>query len=377
MAHGGKRVTNKVKECVCDHCGAFFNFNNIGRVPKYCSTECRNKSRLKKNGVLIECRQCKKEFLSLKADSLYCSRKCAGAINIKETHYRTKHTIICPICKEPFQSIDRKQICCSPECASKYRGENAKKYYFCEYCREQFYKPNGYRIKYCSRDCLVKALHEKTIKNAERKAEIRAANLIHKNCAECGKKFSTGFHFKIYCSDECCYTGNLKLKREQWAEVYEPKTFICKECGIQYTTSCGNPRSSFCSDNCLNKYCNRMYQKNRKRLMKKAYRASVSFKKIYQRDEGICQICGLPVAYDTSSEKAWSATVDHIVPLSVGGVHHPDNCQLTHRMCNSMKLQEDGNYKIDWDELIQKNPQRWGYWLDEYKSYMKYKSILL
>ena len=51
---------------------------------------------------------------------------------------------------------------------------------------------------------------------------------------------------------------------------------------------------------------------------------------IYERDRGICQLCKKPVAQAKMS-------LDHIIPLSRGGGHTPDNLQLTHLTCNLRK----------------------------------------
>ncbi len=50
---------------------------------------------------------------------------------------------------------------------------------------------------------------------------------------------------------------------------------------------------------------------------------------IFERDGWICQLCAEPVESDP--------TIDHIVPLSVGGEDSPENVQLAHRSCNSSK----------------------------------------
>jgi hypothetical protein len=58
--------------------------------------------------------------------------------------------------------------------------------------------------------------------------------------------------------------------------------------------------------------------------------APVSFKAIWERDRGVCQICHLPV-------ERTEASLDHILPLSLGGTHEPRNVRLTHRACNSRR----------------------------------------
>ena len=52
--------------------------------------------------------------------------------------------------------------------------------------------------------------------------------------------------------------------------------------------------------------------------------------KVYQRDEGICGICGEDIDQE-------DLTIDHIVPLIRGGQHTHDNVQATHRWCNAAK----------------------------------------
>ena len=70
------------------------------------------------------------------------------------------------------------------------------------------------------------------------------------------------------------------------------------------------------------------------------YDSEVTLKRLLRRQNGICQICGLPV-----DESDWNGlrmgkkypTIDHIVPISLGGSHTWDNVQLAHMICNSTK----------------------------------------
>ena len=51
---------------------------------------------------------------------------------------------------------------------------------------------------------------------------------------------------------------------------------------------------------------------------------------IFDRDDWICGLCGEPVRRD-------EATLDHVVPLSLGGQHDPTNLRLAHGSCNSRR----------------------------------------
>lgn len=48
-----------------------------------------------------------------------------------------------------------------------------------------------------------------------------------------------------------------------------------------------------------------------------------------------CVICGQEVDKTIKYPDAWSATVDHIVPVSMGGTNEISNLALAHFKCNS------------------------------------------
>lgn len=77
---------------------------------------------------------------------------------------------------------------------------------------------------------------------------------------------------------------------------------------------------------------------------------------IYKRDEGICQICGLPVYDCKSAPKRLRPQYDHIVPLCAGGTNTRGNIQLTHAFCNNHK--NTGNADVDYCKEIIGNELR-------------------
>ena len=68
--------------------------------------------------------------------------------------------------------------------------------------------------------------------------------------------------------------------------------------------------------------------------LRAAFIAPVDAIAIYGRDQGRCHICGRKV-------KPKDASMDHLIPLSLGGTHEPVNVRLAHRKCN-MKRQHRG-----------------------------------
>jgi len=61
-----------------------------------------------------------------------------------------------------------------------------------------------------------------------------------------------------------------------------------------------------------------------------AYVENIDRNLIYDRDNGICQICGELVPKN-------EMTIDHIIPLAKDGIHSYNNVQLAHSVCNSSK----------------------------------------
>lgn len=71
--------------------------------------------------------------------------------------------------------------------------------------------------------------------------------------------------------------------------------------------------------------------RRRKALVKGATEIETfSKEEIWERDRGICGICGLP-----ANEDYWH--LDHVIPLSRGGNHTRKNVQVSHPNCNLSK----------------------------------------
>lgn len=75
----------------------------------------------------------------------------------------------------------------------------------------------------------------------------------------------------------------------------------------------------------------------------------------------------MAVHTDKFCDDSWGGTIDHIVPLSVGGEHSMSNCQLAHRICNSLKGTADDGFAIDWKEKSMEN----NYWSAKFNSYLE------
>ncbi len=69
--------------------------------------------------------------------------------------------------------------------------------------------------------------------------------------------------------------------------------------------------------------------------------------KVAERDKWCCQLCGGKVARDGRSKKdPMGPSLDHIVPVSLGGTHTWANVQLAHLRCNVSKGNRPANEQL-------------------------------
>jgi len=220
---------------------------------------------------------------------------------------------------------------------------------------------------------MTSAIHQRTI---ERHKDDPPPVVYKRICPECGSEFNTAFPAHIYCSRACSYSGNLRSMRIKYAADYIPKSFVCKECGLEVTSNYGEKRREYCCLTCAYKNARRKehatdrhkkyvrhYKKLREKQLAEAFVEAVNYDEIFERDGGICTVCGLPALKDKFEDNYWSGTIDHIIPLSVGGKHSMSNCQLAHRVCNSLKSNRIDFDGVDWEEKAKND----NYWMAKYQ----------
>ncbi|WP_442972495.1 HNH endonuclease [Rhodococcus sp. BH5] len=66
---------------------------------------------------------------------------------------------------------------------------------------------------------------------------------------------------------------------------------------------------------------------------------------LWQRDGNQCRICDQSIDMMLTYPDMMRASVDHILPYSLGGTHHESNLQLAHLRCNLIKQKRIG-FKI-------------------------------
>jgi 5-methylcytosine-specific restriction endonuclease McrA len=96
------------------------------------------------------------------------------------------------------------------------------------------------------------------------------------------------------------------------------------------------------------KYCSKKCQDQNKWTMKDGYRYLFPLEEVYERDNGICYLCGEPC--DWNDKEIVNGYVvygnrypsrDHVIPKSKGGKNTIDNIRLAHRICNTWKRDDN------------------------------------
>lgn len=131
-----------------------------------------------------------------------------------------------------------------------------------------------------------------------------------------------------------------------WAQEFKQNKIgwkACPECGALHLTK----NSKYCSDKCRRRAANRSVSRHKDKRLNSGniVDKDIDLKKLYARDHGICWICGDKCEYsdqwiDENGSFCVGAlypSIDHVVPLSRGGLHAWDNVKLAHHYCNTLK----------------------------------------
>lgn len=223
-------------------------------------------------------------------------------------------------------------------------------------------RSNARRHKECEK-AFAKELREKTNGKFEYVSGYYRGKAVIR-CNTCGSEYqrSTDMRKGIECPT-CAIEMREKRKQgrnlirilDSMREYALDKT--CKECSKTFHST--STTAMYCSDACRRKASNRRktisggtngfrhyYRRKYGNSYREYFDPSISLKKLYERDGGICQICGEPCDWN---DREWGTngptypSIDHINPRANGGAHQWENVQLAHCMCNSCKRDLDND----------------------------------
>lgn len=121
---------------------------------------------------------------------------------------------------------------------------------------------------------------------------------------------------------------------------------VCLTCGQTYCIAVtGYNSTKYCSSNCqVNRYRKDHDKRRFTRIYGRHHDSGITLKRLYERDNGKCYLCGGQCDYKDCIKQSgiFSAgqqypSIDHVVPISKGGLHTWDNVKLAHKGCNERK----------------------------------------
>lgn len=135
----------------------------------------------------------------------------------------------------------------------------------------------------------------------------------------------------------------LKVEFQKAVVNYKVQKFnVCKCCNGLFI---GTGKQIFCSAECRKRYNDAKKKDRRIRKIKEVQKDVIDIKRLYERDKGICHLCGGLCDWNDYIIKngvfiAGNSypSIDHITPISRNGEHSWTNVKLAHRICNTRRM---------------------------------------
>jgi 5-methylcytosine-specific restriction endonuclease McrA len=185
---------------------------------------------------------------------------------------------------------------------------------------------------YCSKDC-TNAGYQR------RRSTRRAVARIDTTCVTCGTKFTPPKANQTSCSRKCWLVANgLRL-----AEPHPERVCALPECDKVFT-----PKRHL--DRCCGRVHGRLLTDvesfHKRRAIKRGTATRpVRLDEIAERDGNRCHICRRKIGRHVYPHPR-SRSLDHLVPLTKGGEHTPENVRLACLGCNVAKGNRGGNEQL-------------------------------
>lgn len=125
-------------------------------------------------------------------------------------------------------------------------------------------------------------------------------------------------------------------RKQRYGDPLSEPMGVCVICDAPFVRT--GPRHKCCSIDCRKELVARAgYAKKRRTLEVQGTVEKFSRTEIFQRDNWMCHICGGPIDRDADPRTSKAASLDHLIPLSLGGEHSRANTRAAHHGCNARK----------------------------------------
>lgn len=196
----------------------------------------------------------------------------------------------------------------------------------CESCGCEFavHPRERHRRRFCSEACRVRE-HRRRAGSFVRSPTPDAV------CAWCSERFVRRRPQNVCCSSVCSRRWGLaeKVRKFREGQARHP----CPACGCEVV---GGRSNSYCAGCAPGSRAEGWRRKNRRRRMARRMSTAGAYTltEIAERDGFRCHLCGGSVSMSLSGMEKWGPTIDHLLPISLGGLDDRANVALAHRVCN-------------------------------------------
>ena len=153
----------------------------------------------------------------------------------------------------------------------------------------------------------------------------------------CPKCHVTHSSTRSWCASCNAEDMRLRYRRSQGIDAEVSAGPSCDECGSDLVAAANHRTVTmirrYCSSACCNRAKCRRRRVARAGLPVERYAAA----DVFQRDGWVCRLCDEPVDRDARWPEGRCATIDHVLPVSLGGADVLDNVQTAHFSCNISK----------------------------------------
>ena len=162
-------------------------------------------------------------------------------------------------------------------------------------------------------------------------------------CAGCDKTIVPGpreRNKRRWCS-ESCRTGAWAASNRERVRA-NSRALAARRAPVVHTLTCVSCRNTFSSDRLGRKYCSRPCAYRQAYLARRARHAGAerspyTVRDVVEQGDGTCGICRTPIDMNLAYPNPGASSIDHVVPLSIGGSDTLANVQLAHLGCNWAK----------------------------------------
>lgn len=263
--------------------------------------------------------------------------KCGGK--------KTQTAVICKKCETTCE-CGGKKCSVAVKCMNCVRKVDVRP---CVVCGKAITKRESWHgvRKTCSNECMAIQRQRSAVAGAMAVKKIACSNIsrLREQLTMQIQKQERRKRFCICCGVPCqnkefchrCF-GNIK----EWARRLDKKK-TCSVCGIVFDNRISQSTSA-CSDACRRQTeaavnTRRNTRHKRRVLTGRSVVTKLNIQSIYVRDNWQCVYCGCRVYnYKAGGHLSGDmATLDHVLPLTLGGEHVPDNVVTACWNCNTKK----------------------------------------